>query len=169
MEASSYLGHGECGHGTKSAQQDACCRHDRRVRVMPGTRPPSFQDGKMPSCNGNRGVQIFHRSVFNVQAKVQSFRHKKGHEMGTRCMGPRNGHQLALLFAENFASFRQGWWNCTLQDHLEAWESGPGVSSQHRHHQPWCDAQAARVAASRVTNSMPCRHRLTRAASIWPN
>ena len=148
MEASSYLGHGECGQGTKSAQQDACCRHDRSASdARTSAVPLSGRKDAFVQWKSRRSDFPVH-----VHAKVQSFCHKKGYEMGTRCMGPRNGHQLALLFAENFASFHQGWWICTLHDHLE--ESGPGVSSQHRHHQPWCDARAQpdRVAASRVTN-----------------
>ena len=70
---------------------------------MQGLRPSPFQDGKMPSCSENRGVQIFHRSVFSVPAKVQSFcqkkatrwaRDAKGHEMGTnlRCFSRKILH-----------------------------------------------------------------------------
>ena len=151
MEASSYLGHGECGQGTKSAQQDACCRHDRsasdaRTSAVPlSGRKDAFVQWKSRRSD-------FPSVRFQRTCQSPIFLPKKGHEMGTRCKGPRNGHQLALLFAESFASFHQGWWICTLHDHLE--ESGPGVSSQHRHHQPWCDARAQpdRVAASRVTN-----------------
>ena len=67
---------------------------------MQGLRPSPFQDGKMPSCSGNRGVQIFHRSDFSVPAKSPVFLPlhlvpiAKGHELGTnlRCFSRKILH-----------------------------------------------------------------------------